>query len=80
MLGSRRSNYEFLQQIVEGCLETIEITDLYHKIKTQHSILMRWLNTAIKFKLVERIGNKYQTTEKGKLFLVKWEHVLALLK
>lgn len=79
MLGNRRSNYDLLQQIVQGCQEPIEITDLYHKIKTQYQIFKRSLNMALQFKLVENIGNKYQTTEKGKRFLIAWEHVQEFL-
>ena len=92
MLGSRRSNYDFVVEILQICVEPIEITNLYHKVKTQHSILMRWLNIALNCGLVENfIGkhqkgsrrseqSKYQTTEKGKRFLIAWEHVQALLK
>jgi len=73
LLGQRRTIYDFLVEIVEGCQETIGKADLYHKIRTQYTIFERVFNTAIRFKLIETIGNsKYQATRKGIEFLVQW--------
>ena len=79
-MQARRTLYDFLVEIVTSCQEPIQKTDLYHKIKTQFSIFERWLNTTIRFKLVAETGNnKYQTTQKGKRFLIAWEHIQEFL-
>ena len=92
MLGSRRSNYDFVVEILQICVDPIEITKLYHKVKTQHSILMRWLNIGLNCGLVENFivkrqegcrrseQSKYQTTQKGRDFLELWIKVQTFIE
>jgi len=80
MLGQRRNVYDIIVEIVEGCLEPTAKTNLYYKIKTSGDVLYRLINTAIRFKLIKNIGNKYQTTQKGKEFLERWAQLQTFLK
>jgi len=80
LLGKRRSPYDFVFEIVHGCEEPIGKTDLYHIIKTAYADFERWLNTAIRFKLIEEVlGNQYHTTQKGRDFLKAWERLQTFL-
>jgi len=79
-MGKRRTRYEFLVEIAEGCQKPIGKTDLYHKVKTQHHILTRWLNEAEELKLVEKIGDRYLTTRKGLEFLAEWQKLKNLMQ
>lgn len=80
MIDRRRTAYDFLVEIVEACREPIGKTDLYHKIGTQFNILERWVNAALKFKLIENVVERFRTTEKGINFLKKWAELQTFLK
>lgn len=76
----QRNFYDFLQEIVEACLEPIIITALYYRVKTSYTVLRRSLNIAIRFGLVNQSDEKYHTTPKGKDFLNAWKQVKTFLK
>lgn len=80
MLEKRRTAYDFLQEIVEACREPIERTNLYYKIRTTYGVFNGKLNIALRYGLVENLGEKYHITQKGKVFLNAWANVQTLLK
>jgi len=80
MLEKRRNAYEILQEIVEACLEPIESTALYFKIRTSNRVLTSKVNIALRLKLLENSRNKYMATQKGRAFLKAWAKVQTFLK
>jgi len=76
----KRTAYDLLQGVVEACLEPTSLTDLYFKIKTTYTVLTIKLNTALRFRLIETLGEKYHTTQKGINFLNAWANVQTFLK
>jgi len=79
-VAKRRTAYDFLAEITETCQKPIGKTRLYHKIGATYRVFKGWLNAAIQLKLIENIGNKYHTTQKGQNFLSKWRELQAILK
>jgi len=80
MLGKKRTAHDILQEIVAACLEPIERTALYYTIRTSNTVLGPRLDDALRLKLVENLGNKYRTTQKGVNFLKIWAQVQNFLK
>jgi len=80
MLEKQRTAYDFLQEIVEACLEPRELNDLFYIVRTTYTVLTRKLNVALRLGLIENLHEKYRTTEKGINFLNAWANVQTLLK
>jgi len=75
-----RNSYDLIAEIVKSCREPIGKTNILHEIRATHTIFERWLNMAVRFKLIEEVlGNQYHTTQKGRNFLKAWERLQTFL-
>jgi len=84
MFLQRRTSYDNLVSTVQGCVKPIGKTDLYYKLKTSFDVFNRWLNLAMRYRLIEDVGeptcSKFQITAKGAKFLEKWAELQNFLK
>jgi predicted transcriptional regulator len=77
-----QSRYAQIYYILKTCRTPKRKADLYYTKpkKLQWNLLGELIDISVKAKLLIQTGEKYQTTEKGEVFLKKFEELLKLLK
>jgi len=54
--------------------------NLFFKMETSHEVLNRWLNEALRRKLIENTDHMFQTTPKGLAFVKAWKKLQKFLQ
>ncbi|MEE9564437.1 MAG: winged helix-turn-helix domain-containing protein, partial [Candidatus Hydrothermarchaeaceae archaeon] len=55
-------------------------TNILYRANLSYTQLKNYVAFLLEKGLLEHIGNKYSTTNKGRLFLITWQNTLVLLE
>jgi predicted transcriptional regulator len=79
-LNKRRSEMEIIATILDIAGQGIYKTNILYKANLSYTQLKNYVAFLLEKGLLEHIGNKYSTTNKGRLFLITWQNTLVLLE
>ena len=79
-LNKRRSEMEIVATILDITMKGVNKTNILYKANLSYTQLKNYVTFLLEKGLLEHIGNKYSTTNKGRLFLITWQNTLVLLE
>lgn len=79
-LNNRRSEMEIIAAILDIARRGVNKTNILYKANLSYVQLKNYVGFLLEKGLLENIGRKYSTTQKGRLFLITWQNTLMLLE